>query len=509
MKKLLSIFICLFLSYTDFSQSCLPEGIIFETQAQVDSFQENYPGCTEIAGFLEISSSDITDLSSLNIITHIGGSLAIEFNDGLTSLTGLEGVISVGGNLVIVENPLLSNLTGLSSLTSIGGYLKIADNDSLTGLSGLDNIVAGTIQDLFISDNYSLSDCDVQSMCEYLACPNGVISIINNASGCNSYIELAGACNITISCLPHGDYYFLTQENIDDFQSYYPECTELQGNVLISGNDITNLNGLNVVTSVSGSLTIRECNVLTSLAGLQNVNSVGNYLNIHSNVSLNTLVGFENLDSIGLSLWVVGNTSLNSLAGLTNLDYIGGGIEIAGNTSLSSLTALINVTSIEIDLEIVGNPSLTSLSGLDNIEVGSIYELFIANNATLSTCEVQSVCDYLANPNGYFNIYNNSTGCNSVEEVEAACGVGFKEAAISESLISIYPNPASTQITIEASKPINYGTIKIFNLQGHELYHYQITGSKMFIDISNLPAGVYFVRFTSENKVRMFKVVKY
>ncbi len=32
------------------AQSCLPDGITFETQAQIDSFQVNYPGCTEVEG---------------------------------------------------------------------------------------------------------------------------------------------------------------------------------------------------------------------------------------------------------------------------------------------------------------------------------------------------------------------------------------------------------------------------------------------------------------------------
>jgi hypothetical protein len=31
-----------------FSQGCLPEGITFTTQDQIDNFQANYPECTEI-----------------------------------------------------------------------------------------------------------------------------------------------------------------------------------------------------------------------------------------------------------------------------------------------------------------------------------------------------------------------------------------------------------------------------------------------------------------------------
>ena len=49
MKKLTLLFVLAFIIQgIGYSQSCLPEGIIFETQAQIDSFQIDYPGCTEI-----------------------------------------------------------------------------------------------------------------------------------------------------------------------------------------------------------------------------------------------------------------------------------------------------------------------------------------------------------------------------------------------------------------------------------------------------------------------------
>ncbi len=43
-------------------------------------------------------------------------------------------------------------------------------------------------------------------------------------------------------------------------------------------------------------------------------------------------------------------------------------------------------------------------------------------NSALSTCEVESVCEYLSNPGGTVEIYNNATGCNNPYEVANACG---------------------------------------------------------------------------------------
>jgi hypothetical protein len=51
MKKLILIIAAVAFSHSiTFSQGCLPEGITFTTQAQIDSFQIDYPGCTEIEG---------------------------------------------------------------------------------------------------------------------------------------------------------------------------------------------------------------------------------------------------------------------------------------------------------------------------------------------------------------------------------------------------------------------------------------------------------------------------
>jgi len=55
-----------------FSQPCLPEGITFSTQEQIDSFQSDYPNCTEIEGGVVIEGIDITNLDGLEVITSIG-----------------------------------------------------------------------------------------------------------------------------------------------------------------------------------------------------------------------------------------------------------------------------------------------------------------------------------------------------------------------------------------------------------------------------------------------------
>jgi hypothetical protein len=367
-------FILLCLVNGAIAQSCLPDGISFHTQAEIDSFQINYPNCTQIEGDVIICASGINNLNGLSIVTSIVGDFWIEFCPDLKSLSGLEGLTSVGGLLEINMNDSLTDLTGLGNLTSIGGWLQIEGNAYLASLSGLDNL---------------------------------------------TYI--------------------------------------------------------------------------------------GDYLSISSNYSLTNLAELENVTFIGGRLRIKYNPALTSLTGLNNLTSVGGDLIIDYNNALLSLTELENLTSIGRNLIITYNNALTGLSGLDNIDAASIADLNICNNNNLSTCEIQSVCTYLVNPNGIIEIFGNADGCNSQQEIEAACGVGMEDNNLSQNHLNIYPNPASATIIIETTAK---GQLSILDLRSQEIIKHLITEYKTLIDISNLPSSIYIIRFQNENTVETGKIIK-
>ncbi len=593
------------------SQPCLPEGIMFTTQAQIDNFQTNYPDCSVIEGWVTIfdghSGDNITNLTGLNVLTSIGGDFIIEANDSLNNLTGLGGLTSIGGSFEILHNYSLSSLTALENLSSIGGDLWIRWNATLTSLIGLNNIAAGSINKLKIYDNSSLSICEVESICYYLVIPSGEVQISNNATGCDSQEEVEEACD-EIFCLPEG-IQFYSQESINNFQINYPGCTEIEGYVRIKGNDITNLNGLNVITSIGGSLeiygnplltnlvgldalnhvegtihigewmpaggnpalenleglnnlvTINNLRIvnndyLSSLTGLDNLNSISGNLYIYNNWNLTSLTGLENLDTIGGDLTIIGtplinlmgldnltsiggyivicgtalinltgmsslnhigggmiigaidligggNGLLTDLSGLENISSIGGDVDIGYNPSLTSLTGLKNVTSINGYLDIHYNDALNKLSGLDNIASGSITNLTITNNSSLSTCDVQSICDYLASPNGSIEIHDNLVGCNSQAEVEESCGIIGVDEIISDIGFMIYPNPSNDQVifnfTLSESSKVKLEVMNSIGQVVVVLLDKQLSqgGQQVVWNAENMPTGLYFYRLTA------------
>jgi hypothetical protein len=80
---------------------------------------------------------------------------------------------------------------------------------------------------------------------------------------------------------------------------------------------------------------------------------------------------------------------------------------------------------------------------------------------------------------------------------------------ILETEIDIYPNPSSTQITIELPHTPQKNTLlTIYNLNGQQFITQPITEPQTLVDVSGLPSGVYFVKVVDDDKVMMGKVVK-
>lgn len=72
--------------------------------------------------------------------------------------------------------------------------------------------------------------------------------------------------------------------------------------------------------------------------------------------------------------------------------------------------------------------------------------------------------------------------------------------------INIYPNPASTKLTIEASQTIDKW--EIFNIFGVLLYHSNYGCDNISFLVNQLTAGTYIIRLTTESNVFIRKFVK-
>ncbi len=171
-----------------------------------------------------------------------------------------------------------------------------------------------------------------------------------------------------------GTYILTTQAGVDSFKINFPDCTAIDGPLVLRGNGINNLAGLQHLERTDWGLVIENTN-LTNLQGL------------------------ENFQATRAGIYINGNALLTSLSGLENL-------------ILSGL------------LELKNNPVLESLDGLQKMKLSPlpIYTLNIQNCPMLSDCALANFCNYLSNY-GLHTIANNGLGCSTREEIVADCGI--------------------------------------------------------------------------------------
>jgi len=249
MKKLIFLLFVL-VQLNSFSQSCLPEGIQFSNQEQIDQFSNNYPGCYKILGPVligDFSGTDsITSLEGLSQLTSFGDELAILGNNNLISLEGLESIQTIDGQFGLYYNPNLINVNGLQSLTSIGGsfvitnnnnlvslemlsslvnvnedmgiyqnnslvnlngleslntvgtYIDIVYNENLEDISGINNINPESISmSVEITNNPQLSLCSNQFICDFMSIAGDSLIVHDNKEGCNTLQEIHSNCDTT------------------------------------------------------------------------------------------------------------------------------------------------------------------------------------------------------------------------------------------------------------------------------------------------------------------------
>lgn len=457
-RTVLVIFVVLITFNVTFSQC--PEYLLIESQDQIDNFPINYPNCSEIDLFVTISGNDISNLSGLSNLTSIGTYLTIENTLILQNLTGLDNLSSVGIGIIIKDNSGLINLNGLENITSGNEAfsLYIERNENLTSLSGLNNIycIPG---DLFIIENYSLVNL---SGLESLNSVDTWFVLIDNAN----LSSLSGLENMN---------------SVNDFH-------------IGNNNSLINLSGLNALSIITEGLIIIGNDSLNSLSGLEGLISISYSLTIEDNSSLiNNLNGLNNLSTVGKDLVIRNNYLLQSLIGINNLDAVGRDLRIINCNSLVDLHGLGNIKSIGGAMNIDQNNALLSLSGIDSIAAESISDLSITYNPFLSYCEVKSVCDYLASPNGNTSIYVNTNDCNNSQEVINACLVSQKENYETIKL-ECFPNPTRNILNILNPSKIQVQLI-IYNQLGQQVLSY--TGIIERVDISKLQKGLYYAELSS------------
>ena len=349
------------------------QDVTLNSQAEINAFDQSV-----VNGNLRIFGDEtVTDLSPLDVLTEVTGSLGI-FSTNVTNLKGLANLVAVGRGIDIEDNAKLVSLQGLENITELNN-LFIAFNNRLTNLQGLEGLVR-VEGGLILLENTAL----------------------NNLEGLNN---LTSTGNLAI------DNGFAS--NLESLRAL-KNLTTINGYLVINSTGISTLEGLDNLTFIGGSLDIERNKQLTSLKALSKLSFVGGSLDIELNSQLSDLQGLEGLTSLGSENdrpfgLLIRSTSLVNLQGLDNVTSIKGDVFIEDNTSLTTLQGLDSLTTIEGALRVTDNPRLSNCCAIQL--AASLVTSFVNIDGNAPGCDSPSDlvnCSDLSPVINSFTLVNNA-----------------------------------------------------------------------------------------------------
>ncbi|MBL4705200.1 MAG: T9SS type A sorting domain-containing protein, partial [Flavobacteriales bacterium] len=267
------------------------------------------------------------------------------------------------------------------------------------------------------------------------------------------------------------------------------------GNNLLTSLDLTGNAALISLSCPNNQLTSLDLSACTQLTILYFSTNAISSLNLSNCISLIELECYNNQLN---TLDVTNNVAITYLKCSGNLLTT---IDLTQNINLTelicygnSLSAIDVGSSAALEYMECQNNSLTSLN-VANGNNTNITWLDATNNPNLTCIQVDDITYSTANwtiVGGYIDaIASFSTNCS---------GVSVNELVTTT--VHLFPNPASSSITIKSSEIIE--SVSIFNSLG-ELVQQESTAS---FSINSLPSGIYTIHVNSKNGMVRSQFVK-
>ena len=456
------------------------------------------PNSITSIGQSAFASTKLISVTLPNSLTSIGSST---FSDctGLTSITLPNSITKIGGSC-------FSNCTGLASITLPNSITEIGGS-CFSNCTGLNSI---TLPNSITNIGYS--------------CFNGCTGLTSIMLP-NSITEIGGSCfsnctGFTSITLPNS----LTEIG----ESCFSNCTGLtsitlpNGIASIKNNTFYNCTGLTSI-ALPKSITDIGYSCFYNCTGLSSISLPSNIIGIGKQ----SFYDCSNLTSITLpnSISYIGKEAFawTGLTSITNLNsepigiesnvFLGVAQSICTLTVPSSAVSAYENAEVWKEFNIVGSGFLVNPIS-NNSEYGytagaGLYEA----NATATVMATAFTGNKFVNwtKNGAVISTENPYSFTVTEDVEL--GANFENIVGIENseniVVKIYPNPTFGELTIE-SRELRINDVEIYDIYGKKLLsnHHFAPSSNHLINISHLPAGVYFVKIFTEAGEVTRKVVK-
>jgi len=237
-----------------------------------------------------------------------------------------------------------------------------------------------------------------------------------------------------------GNVVLSSQAEVDAFN-----CTSVDGDLTISGNNISNIAALSDLENVSGKLIIRNNPNLADIKPLTSLTSVGSLI-VVNNTLIRTLNGLFNLSNIDGNLSIKGNAALVNFAGIGPFRKVLN-LEISNNPELENIDGLDKLVEADVIL-INDNVKLQNVDGLSRLRMLTHMQITMNGNSSLQNCCGLYNLWTSGTVYGVIDIENNGVSCNR-EDVIFECDPN-ETTCFATSVVSYQPG------TTKDGRPISF-----------------------------------------------------
>jgi len=463
---------------------------------------------------------------------------AFSYFDNLTSVTISNTVLSIN-DYAFAHCEKLPSILFPDGLKSIADWAFV-ECSALTSVFLSKSVI--TIEPTSFARCYSLTSIEVDSENTGYASENGIL-FNKDKSAIICYPAGKGGSYVipnSVKTIGDGAFYFCTTLTAITIPN---NVTSIGAGAFISCTSLTSLTIPNGVTSI-GVNTFLYCTNLTSVTIPSSVTSIGQsaFNNCTSLISITIPAGVTSIGGsafrsctsitsivIPNSVTTIGDNAFNDCTNLISIAIPTGVTSIEwctflSCTSLTSIDIPNSVTTIEYNA--FGNcTNLTSITiPKSTISIGhSVFDnctnLHLITNLNPVPVDISSDVFNGVDPSACtLKVSMGSVAAYKEAEVWklfniVGINVGIVETDNYPSL-RVYPNPTTGVLNLIQesinNEQLTINNVEIFDIYGRKHHISYLTShiSNHQINISHLPAGLYFVRITTETGVVMQKIVK-
>lgn len=201
------------------------------------------------------------------------------------------------------------------------------------------------------------------------------------------------------------------------------------------------------------------------------------------------------------------STNYFNIASVTNAGSITSNDFTNSKSFTNSNAGIINIAHDFSNIDTLASPAIFTNDGIVSVgndwhngnQINGSGKFCIANN-TWNSGAMTGIFDFCDQTGGSIDL-NTGTVAGTITNCFNPCGVGLAESSV-EMLFIIYPNPFSTQATLQADENMEAATLAIYNSFGQQVKQIKnISGMTITLYRDNLPSGLYFIQMTQDDKI--------